>query len=222
MLLVSATAVSCTGVTAPAVVPRAPARQVQRIPPTYATAGWGRRGVPRDRVGSGGPSRPCRPTRPVLITEGRVQPSGPELALQGGGGLLESARVGAGREVLPAAVADDEADVGPPPRRDLLVGDAERRVQDRAGRDAGEDALALHQLTGAMDGVLGPHGEAGVQQRGIVELGDEPLVDVAQPVDQLAVARLGGDDLDIGLVLPEVAGAPHQGARGAQAGDEVR
>src|SRR3954471_15425103 len=70
-----------------------------------------------------------------------VSGSGPELALELRGRLLERARVGAGGQVLPPAVADDEADVGPPARRDLLVGDAARRVQDRAGRDAGEDAL---------------------------------------------------------------------------------
>ena len=40
-------------------------------------------------------------------------------------------------------------DVGMPAGGDLLVGDAEGRVQDRAGRYAGEDALALHQLAGA-------------------------------------------------------------------------
>ena len=80
--------------------------------------------------------------------------------------------------------------------RDLLVGDAERGVQDRAGRDAGEDALALDQLAGAADGVVRADREPGVEQRRVVELGDEALVDVAQAVDQLAVARLGGDDLD--------------------------
>src|SRR3954451_16319153 len=95
--------------------------------------------------------------------------SGPELALQCGGRLLQRARVGAGGEVLPAAVADDEADVGPPAGGQFLVGDAQRGVQDRAGRDAGEDALALHQLAGAVDGVLGSDGEPRVQQRRVVQ-----------------------------------------------------
>src|SRR5688500_15431266 len=49
--------------------------------------------------------------------------SGPELALQRGRGLLERTGIRAGREVLPPAVADDEADVGVPAGRDLLVGD---------------------------------------------------------------------------------------------------
>src|SRR3954468_19061772 len=69
--------------------------------------------------------------------------SGPELALEPRTRFLEGARVGPGGQVLPPAVGDDEADVGPPAGGDLLVGDAQRRVQDRAGRDAGEDALAL-------------------------------------------------------------------------------
>src|SRR5687767_5214135 len=80
----------------------------------------------------------------------RAVPSGPELTLERGGGLLERAGVGAGREILPAAVSHDEDDVGVPAGRDLLVGDAQRRMQDRARRDAGEDALALHQLPGAV------------------------------------------------------------------------
>src|SRR3954468_6747739 len=61
--------------------------------------------------------------------------SGPELALQRGGGLLQGAAVGAGGEVFPAAVAHDEHDVGVPAGGDLLVGDAERSVQDGARRD---------------------------------------------------------------------------------------
>ena len=57
---------------------------------------------------------------------------------------------------------------------------------------------------------------------GVVELGDEALVEVAQAVDELAVARLGGDDPDVGLVLAEEAADAHQRAGGAEAGDEVR
>src|SRR4051794_36855938 len=110
----------------------------------------------------------------IMQTARRLRP---ELALQGGRRLVQGAGVGAGGEVLPAAVADDEADVRVPAGRDLLVGDAERGVQDRAGRDAGEDAFALHQLTGAVDGVLRPDREPRVEQGGVVELWDEALVD---------------------------------------------
>jgi hypothetical protein len=72
-------------------------------------------------------------------------------------------------------------------------------VQDRAGRDAGEDALLLDQLAGAAQRLARADGEAGRQHRAVVELGHEALVDVAQAVDQLAVARLGRDDAHAGL-----------------------
>ena len=148
------------------------------------------------------PMAPVRLTGSGTARGTSAVPLGPELALERGGRLVERAGVGAGGEVLPATVADDEDDVGPAAGRDLLVGDPERGVQDRAGRDPGEDALALHQLAGAVDGVVGAHAEARVQQRGVVELGDEALVDVAQAVDQLAVARLGGDHLDARACAP--------------------
>src|SRR3954464_13667820 len=101
------------------------------------------------------------PVQGVVITS--RWGSGPELALQGRRRLVQGAGVGARGEVLPAAVADDEADVGVPPRRDLLVGDAERGVQDRPRRDAGEDAFPLHQLAGAVYGVLRPDREPRVE-----------------------------------------------------------
>ena len=131
------------------------------------------------------------------------------------------ALVGAGGEVLPAAVADDEGDVGALARLDRLGGLAERGVQDRAGGDAGEDALELEQLAHPAYGVARADREAGVDQRRVVQLGDEALVEVAQAVDQLAVARLGGDDPHLRLVAPEEAADAHQRAGGAEAGDEV-
>ena len=56
--------------------------------------------------------------------------SGPELALEAVLGLVEGALVGAGRQVLPAAVAHDERDVGRPAGLDRL---APRRRAPRAG-----------------------------------------------------------------------------------------
>ena len=102
-----------------------------------------------------------------------------------------------------------------------LRGLGERGVQDRAGRDAGEDALRLEQLAGAAYGVARADREARVDQRLVVQLGDEALVEVAQAVDQLAVPRLGGDDPHLGLVLAEVAADAHQRAGGAETADEV-
>src|SRR4051794_41543184 len=94
-------------------------------------------------------------------------------------------------------------------------------MEDRTGRDAGEDALQLEQLTDPAYGVARTDREARVDQLGVVQLGDEALVEVAQAVDQLAVARLGGDDPDLRLRLSEEPRDTHEGAGGAQAADEV-
>src|SRR5690606_16679412 len=159
----------------------------------------------------------ARRTRP-----GAQASSGPELALEAGLRLLQGAAVGAGRQVLPAAVGDDEDDVGPLARLDRLPRHPQRRVQRAAGRDAREDALLLQQLAGAAQRVPGRDGEPGGQHRLVVQLRDEALVDVAQPVHQVAVTGLRGDDLDVRHLLAQVPAHAHQRARGAETGDEVR
>ncbi len=105
--------------------------------------------------------------------------------------------------------------------RDRLLADADRGVQRRAGGDAGEDAFLGEEFAGAADRVLGADREAGGEHRLVVELGDEALVEVAQPVDHVVVARLGGDDLHVGHLLAQVAADAHERARGAEAGHEV-
>src|SRR4051794_6922787 len=147
--------------------------------------------------------------------------SGPELTLETVLRLVDGALVGAGGEVLPAPVADHEGDVGSLAGLDRLGRLAEGGVQDRARGDAGEDPLLLEQLAHAADGVTRADREARVDQRLVVQLGDEALVEVAQAVDQLAVPRLGGDYPDLGLVRPEEAADAHQGAGRAEATDEV-
>src|SRR3954453_5723225 len=109
--------------------------------------------------------------------------SGPELALEVVLRLVERAFVGAGREVLPAAVADDERDVRAVTGLDRLGRDAERRVQDRAGGDAREDAFRRPQLARPPYGVAWADREARSQDRLVVQLGHKALVEVAQPVD---------------------------------------
>ena len=138
-----------------------------------------------------------------LSAEAATGPLRPELTLEPVLGLVDGAFVGPGGEVLPAAVADHEDDVGALAGPDGLGGLRERGVQDRAGRDAGEQALALEQLPDPAHRVARADREARVDQRLVVQLGDEALVEVAQAVDQLAVAGLGGDDADLGLVLAE-------------------
>src|SRR5437764_862437 len=75
------------------------------------------------------------------------------------------------------------------------AGDAQGRMQDGAGRDADEDALLLQQLARPANRVGRTDREAGREHRGVVQLGDEALVDVAQAVDQLSVPGLRRDDL---------------------------
>ena len=103
-----------------------------------------------------------------------------------------------------------------------VAGHAQGRVQDRAGGRTGEDPLHLHQLAHALHGVVGADREPGRQHRRVVQLRHEALVEVAQAVDQLAVARLGRDDLDVRPRLAQEAAGPHQGAGRAQPRDEVR
>lgn len=110
----------------------------------------------------------------------------------------------------------------PAPRLDGLVADADRGVERCAGGDAREDALLLEEFAGAGDGVGGADGEAGGEDGRVVELGDEALVEVAQAVHEVVVARLGGDDLDVRLVFPQVAADSHERAGGAEACHEVR
>jgi hypothetical protein len=111
----------------------------------------------------------------------------PELTFEGLLGLVDGALVGAGGEVLPAAVRHDERDVRRLPRVDSPGGLGQRGVQDGAGRDAGEDALELEQLADPAYGVARADREPRVDEVGVVELGDEALVEVAQAIDQLAV-----------------------------------
>ena len=99
---------------------------------------------------------------------------------------------------LRAPVADHQRDRRLP-RLDGLRRLPQRSVQDRAGRDPGEDALRLEELTHPAYGVTRADGEARVDQGLVVQLGDEALVEVAQPVDELAVAGLAATILTSGL-----------------------
>ena len=85
-----------------------------------------------------------------------------------------------------------------------LGGLREGGVEDRAGRDPGEDALTVEQLTHPAYGVSWTDRESGVDHGLVVELGDEALVDVPQRVDPFAVAWLGGDDLHAGHLFAQI------------------
>src|SRR5205823_8850914 len=77
------------------------------------------------------------------------------------------------------------------------------------------------ELTGTQHRVPGTHGEPPGQHGRVVQLGDVPLVDVAQPVHQLAVPGLGGHDLHLGVLLPQVPPGAHERPGGPQPGHEV-
>src|SRR3954451_1292863 len=148
--------------------------------------------------------------------------SGPELSFEAVLGVVDRALVGTRGEVLPPAVTHHEHDVRALTSLDRLRRLAQRCMHDRTRRDPCEDPLGLQQLADPSYGVPRTDREPRVDQRGVVQLGDEPLVEVAQPVDQLAVAGLGGDDRDVGLGVAEEPADAHQGARRAEAPDEVR
>ncbi len=130
-------------------------------------------------------------------------------------------RVGAGGQVLPAGVGDHEGDVGALTGPACRLADSQRGVQHRARRDAGEDPFGVHQLAGAAHGVGRADRVPGGQHLRVVQFGHEPLIDVAQRIDPLAVAGFGGHDLDAGHTLTQKSPGTHQRARGAQAGDEM-
>src|SRR6266496_3903994 len=118
--------------------------------------------------------------------------SGPEVAVQASGGFVDGAAVGAGGEVLPAGVGDDEDHVGAVTRGGGFFGYGQGGVQDGAGRDAGEDTFRFEELAGAAQRVVGADRVAAGEDGLVVELGNEALVEVAQAVDEFAVAWFGG------------------------------
>jgi hypothetical protein len=66
-----------------------------------------------------------------------------------------------------------------------------------------------------------PDGEPRGDVALVVQLRHETLVEVAQRVHRLAVAGLGGDDLDLGLLVGEEAADAHQRPGGAEPGDDM-
>ena len=79
---------------------------------------------------------------------------------------------------------------------------------------------SLEQLLGPDDRVaVGDH-DLAVQQLEVDDRRDEAVVERAQALHQLALHRLGRDDLGLGVVLLEAAAVAHQRAARAEAADE--
>src|ERR687888_2133285 len=123
-----------------------------------------------------------------------------------------------GGEITIAAVADDGDD-----HRVLEIArDAQRNVHGAARRDAGENALLAreaprHLLRLALAHVLEP-----IDALGLVDLGQVRLGPFADARDLRAFLRLAADDLDLRVLLLEVARAAHDRAGGAHAGHKMR
>src|SRR3954447_22494183 len=130
--------------------------------------------------------------------------------------LVDRLRPEARRQVLVAAVGDDEDDV---PLVELAR-DASRDRGDRAGRHAREDALFVEELLGPDDPVAVRDEDLPVEQRDVDDRRDEAVVQRAKALDVLALERLRRDDLGRRVVLLEAAAVPHQRAAGAEPGDE--
>src|SRR5699024_3457155 len=120
---------------------------------------------------------------PTGNATGGLRGSGPELPVEFLRGLVQRAAVGARGKILPSRVGDHESDIGAFPAPTGTLGHRQRGVQHGPGRDTGEDSLVLQQLPGPPESVVGPYREPTVEHALVVQFGDEPLVDVAQPVN---------------------------------------
>src|SRR3990172_6132763 len=95
----------------------------------------------------------------------------------------------AGGQVLPAAVGEEGDDVAAlHPRGDPLGG-----AQDGARGYAREDAFVVHELLHGCEGGERVHYDPPVQQGLVEDGGDEPLLQAAQPLDEVARVGGGGD-----------------------------
>src|SRR5436190_22794702 len=124
---------------------------------------------------------------------GALPPNGGIYALE----LLDRLRVDAGGEVLPTVVRSDADHVA----LVELGGDAHGDRRDRAGGYAGEEPLLPEQALGPDDRVAVRDHDLAVEQRQVDDRRNETVVERPQPLDELALHRLGGDDLGLRVVL---------------------
>ncbi len=104
--------------------------------------------------------------------------------------------------------------------RRASLGDPHRGVQDAARGDAGEEALLARERAQPAHRLFVAHEQLAVEQREVEDLGRVAVLERAQAVDALAGQRLGGDDLEVGPVAAQAAGAAHERAARAEPGDE--
>jgi hypothetical protein len=97
------------------------------------------------------------------------------------------------RGTFQSAVPADRRSVSAVSRLDRLLRLDHGACRIATGRDAAKIPPPRRAGSCGRRASRGPDGEARGEDRAVVQLGDEALVDVAQPVDELAVARLGRD-----------------------------
>src|SRR4051812_5086179 len=136
-------------------------------------------------------TRTCRPTRSLEVND-------PFGLLLGG---VEIVGVGAGREVLPTAVADDEDDYSFGDLRGDLRGPGQRC----AGGDPSEDPAFVHEAPRPIEALAGANHSLSVEEVEAVPLlehgRDVAVLDVAEALNSLTERRLDGDDLDVRILL---------------------
>src|SRR5689334_7737481 len=162
----------------PPASPRAHARVGRRRRPRR----WSPSAARRARPGARRPARRADRTRPRAAhprPAGRVYspPDGRVQVFE----LVDRRRVEAGREVLPAVVADDEDDVA----LVELVRDPDRDACDRAGADTREDALLVKQLLRPYDRVAVGDEDLPVEQAEVDDRRDEAVIEAAQALHGL-------------------------------------
>ena len=79
----------------------------------------------------------------------------------------------------------------------------------------------MEHLGGLPEALLTTDHDAPVQQGEVQDGRNEPFLQATEPLDTIVNLRGGGDDLYGGVVLLEAAAHAHEGAAGAQPGDEV-
>ena len=93
-------------------------------------------------------------------------------------------------------------------------------VDDGARGDAGEDRLALEQQAQPLDRLLVGHEHLPVELGDVEDRRDVAVRQRAQAVDEVALERLGRGHDQIRERLPEPVPGAHEGAAGAETGDE--
>src|ERR1700742_421455 len=126
-------------------------------------------------------------------------------------------------EIFVGGVGEDGDDDGFAVGAGFLFRDVACGGDGGSGGDAEEQALGAREVLAHGVGALGGHVDVAVGERGIVDGRDDCRGHVLEAFEAVE-GRVGlhGDAADGGVELAQAAGGAHEGAGGAEAGDEVR